>query len=96
MAMGTKKSDLRGSNARDGAAASRTSRNNLQDWDASRPKNYFTADLYFQRSLEFLWGLDAYRRYAPNLYKFGEVLASRVDPAAIIANMDENLPRLES
>ncbi|MGB3712801.1 MAG: hypothetical protein WA996_00055 [Candidatus Promineifilaceae bacterium] len=29
------------------------------------------------------------------LYKFGEVLASKVDPAATTASKDENLPRLE-
>ncbi len=93
--MRTKNSDLRGNDARVGASANRISRNALIDWDASRSTNFFSADLNFQRSLEFQWGLDAYRRYAPKLYQFGEVLASKVDPAAIIANRDENLPRLE-
>ncbi|HET6442963.1 MAG TPA: acyl-CoA dehydrogenase family protein [candidate division Zixibacteria bacterium] len=70
-------------------------RNNLADWEAAQPSNFFTADLGFQRSLEYRWGLEKYRKYAAQLYKFGEVVARKVNSAVIVANRSENLPRLE-
>lgn len=56
--MGTNDSDLRGGTARGEAAVISVFRNNLKQWDASRPTNFFAADLNFQRSLEFQWGVD--------------------------------------
>jgi acyl-CoA dehydrogenase len=67
----------------------------LEEWDASQPSNYFTADLNFQRTLEFHWGLEPYRHQAARLYRFGNVLAREVEPLVRIAGAESNLPRLE-
>ncbi len=72
-----------------------SARRQLADWEKEQPSNFFTADLNFQRTLEYHWGIDTYRRNAPALYRFGQVLASKVDPDVRIANRDENPPRLE-
>lgn len=70
-------------------------RQSLSDWEVAQPTNFFTADLNLQRTLEYHWGVERYRQHAAALYEFGKVAALNVDPAARIANKDENLPRLD-
>lgn len=67
----------------------------LADWDKAQPDNFFTADVNLQRTLEYLWGHETYKDHASRLYDFGRQLATKADPAARLANRDENLPRLE-
>lgn len=69
-------------------------RNILEGWQQDQPDNYFANDLGFQRSLEFLWGTETYQKHALGLYRFGGVLATKVDKAVREANLTENLPRL--
>jgi len=75
-------------------AADSIGREQLKDWLASRPDNFFSYDVGFQRSLEYLWGRENYKNYAGRLYRFGEILANIVDDAAREANLEQNLPRL--
>jgi acyl-CoA dehydrogenase len=70
-------------------------RNFLVDWEGAQPNNFYTADTNLQRSLEFHWGEEGYRRHLPRLYQFGRVAATEVNEAARISNLDANLPRLE-
>jgi alkylation response protein AidB-like acyl-CoA dehydrogenase len=77
------------------ASAFSLGRGMLADWEAAQPDNYFTADVGFQRTLEFHWGKETYRGKAGSLYRFGAVLATVVDEAAREANQDANLPRLQ-
>ena len=67
----------------------------LEDWRDGQPDNYFTYDLELQRSLEFLWGTDLYKKHAKRLVKYGEDLASIVADAVDETSQDPNLPRLE-
>jgi len=70
-------------------------RESLAAWKDSQPDNFFAYDLGFQRSLEFLWGKEKYKKQAGRLFRFGSVLASRVDGAVEEASRDLNHPRLE-
>ncbi len=70
-------------------------RNLLADWEAAQPDNFFAVDVGFQRSLEFLWGREAYSQAAPSLYHFGRQLASETDALVREGNLDLNLPRLD-
>jgi acyl-CoA dehydrogenase len=70
-------------------------RASLADWEAAQPDNFFTADRSLQRSLEYLWGQETYRRHARRLMDFGRVAATEIDPLARLVNRDEHLPRLE-
>jgi acyl-CoA dehydrogenase len=70
-------------------------RSSLADWETAQPDNFFTVDLSLQRSLEYHWGEESYRRHARRLYDFGRVAATEVDPLARLVNRDEHLPRLE-
>lgn len=67
----------------------------LADWEEAQPDNYLSADVGFQRALEFHWGRETYRENAGSLYRFGGVLATVVDEAVREANQDANLPRLQ-
>ena len=67
----------------------------LEDWRDGQTDNYFTYDLELQRSLEFLWGTDLYKKHAKRLAKYGEDLASIVADAVDEISQDPNLPRLE-
>jgi alkylation response protein AidB-like acyl-CoA dehydrogenase len=67
----------------------------LDDWQAAQPRNYFLADLNFQRSLEFHWGKENYREHARRLIDFGEAAATHIDSAVRTTNLDANLPTLE-
>lgn len=70
-------------------------RNFLADWEAAQPNNFYTADTNLQRTLEFHWGEETYRRHVPRLYQFGRIAATEINEAARISNLDANLPRLE-
>ena len=67
----------------------------IEDWEKAQPENYFAADVGFQRSLEYHWGSDEYRKHAARLNEFGAQTAKIVDPLVREANLDGNLPRLE-
>jgi hypothetical protein len=70
-------------------------RESLAAWKDSQPDNFFAYDLGFQRSLEFLWGKEVYKKHAGRLFRFGSDLATKVDGAVEEANRDLNQPRLE-
>lgn len=69
-------------------------RQRLEDWKESIPDNFFVADRNLQRLLEFYWSEERYRQHLPRLLEFGGVVATVIDEAARISNLDENLPRL--
>jgi acyl-CoA dehydrogenase len=77
------------------ASAAARGRRLLADWEAAQPDNFFSSDVGFQRTLEFLWGRESYGVEAGNLYKFGGSLATAVDGAVNEANLAANLPRLK-
>ena len=86
--------------ARDGmpvvpASAISVGRRVLAEWGAVQPDNFFSADVGFQRSLEFHWGTAEYRKRAGYLYHFGGLLATVIDEAVTEANLESNLPRLQ-
>jgi acyl-CoA dehydrogenase len=70
-------------------------RNRLNEWQATQPDNFFSADRNLQRTLEFHWGKQDYGRHAATFYRFGAEVATVVDTAVRLSNRDENLPRLE-
>ena len=76
-------------------SATRVGRRMLAAWKSAQPDNYFSADVGFQRTLEFHWGTEAYGERAGRLYRFGGILATAVDKAVEEANLDANLPRLQ-
>ena len=41
----------------------------LDDWNAAQPDNFFAYDVGFQRSLEYFWGKEKYRKNAPALFQ---------------------------
>ncbi|MDA0244077.1 MAG: acyl-CoA dehydrogenase family protein [Chloroflexi bacterium] len=69
-------------------------RNRLEEWQASQPPNYFTADSDLQRKLELYLGKEKYVATAPHLYKFGQTAASEIDPLVREANLPHNNPVL--
>jgi acyl-CoA dehydrogenase len=78
-----------------GQAAIDMGREALAAWDQAQPDNYFSADLNFQRSLEYHWGREAYSRHLPSLYAFGALAATEIDAAVREAAGDPGFPRLE-
>lgn len=73
-----------------------TGRANLADWDLAQPDNFFVADRHLQRALAFYLGDERYRAEAGRLYRFGHAIATVGDRAVRMANVEGNLPRLES
>lgn len=69
-------------------------RNRLEEWLASLPTNYFTADTDLQRKLELYLGKEAYVATAAHLYKFGQTAATAIDPLVREANLHHNNPVL--
>ena len=66
----------------------------LEDWETAQPENFFSSDVSFQRSLEYLWGRNKYKEHAARLYKFGADLATDVDGLVRESNLDENYREL--
>ncbi|GMQ79378.1 MAG: acyl-CoA dehydrogenase family protein [Anaerolineae bacterium] len=67
----------------------------IEDWEKAQPDNYFSADIGFQRGLEYQWGSEEYKKHVSQLNNFGAKIAKIVDPLVRVASLDENLPRLE-
>lgn len=70
-----------------------SARDDLKEWLAIQPENFFAADHQLQRLLKRLGPLGAGR--TQQLSKFGAVVAGPLDRAAAINNRPSNLPQLE-
>lgn len=70
-------------------------RNDLLDWEASKPHNFFTADKNLQYVLKRYMGEQAYHIAEGNFTQFGSHTATIIDEAAKIEDRVGNHPRLE-
>ncbi len=70
-------------------------RRDLHAWREDQPENFFLADHQIQRLARRLLGPQGYATHAPLLTSFGAVAAGPLDRAAIVNNLDRNLPVLD-
>ncbi len=70
-------------------------RQQLADWEAAQPDNFYTSDQHLQSILEFYWGAEKLNAHASRLVQFGAEAATTVDAAVRRVNEPHNLPRLE-
>ena len=69
-------------------------RHDLLAWEASKPKNFFTADLNLQHVLRRYLG-DDYQTYTDTLNELGAFSATTMDAVAKVEDHIGNHPRLE-
>jgi acyl-CoA dehydrogenase len=70
-------------------------RADLQSWQESQPSNVYAANHQLQRLLGHHLGDEGMAAAQDHLDRFGELVMSKLDPAAIIGNRPWNLPRLD-
>lgn len=70
-------------------------RADLAAWESSQPGNFYETDHHLKTLLQQLWGEEKLRQHEPRLSRFGGEAAVIVDAAARLANLAENLPRLD-
>jgi acyl-CoA dehydrogenase len=67
----------------------------LQQWEASKPSNFYDGDRYLQVALRRRIGLDRLVQFEPALRQAGADAAGPVDRAAFELDRPEHLPRLQ-
>ena len=70
-------------------------RQNLVNWETSKPRNFFTADANLQALLRRYLGEDGYRDFHAHLNALGEQCATIIDEACKQEDRIGNHPRLE-
>src|SRR5262245_34414697 len=70
-------------------------RQDLLDWEAARPKNFYTSDPALQLTMETRLGRERHQAERAALTQVGELSANELGKLARETNLDENLPRLE-
>jgi alkylation response protein AidB-like acyl-CoA dehydrogenase len=73
----------------------RQARADLQNWQESQPSNVYTANPQLERLLAHHLGAAGLAAARPHLERFGGLVMSKLDPAAIVGNRPWNLPRLD-
>jgi acyl-CoA dehydrogenase len=68
----------------------------LQDWLASKPTNFYTADAYLRLALERRLGPERFRQVEAALRQAGADSAGPISQAAAELDRPEHLPRLEA
>lgn len=72
-----------------------SARADLHAWQDLQPANVYQSNRLLQRLLRHHLGAARHQDHEAHLSTFGELVMSKLDPAAIIGNRPWNLPRLE-
>ena len=67
----------------------------IDHWETALPTNWFSSDQQLQRTLEFYEGATSYRAGIADLYHFGRICATQLEPLSRELSHPSHAPRFE-